>query len=128
MPFKTYLKFFEAISQSHNRGFAHFTIKPRSWLLAANQLILPYLPFQKNETLETWHNWLLSIWSRLLNWKGPGTHPQSSKSFKIFQKNIALACIYQLTKFGGLMSCGSKDIFKNCTLSHILTLIMTFQI
>ena len=29
--------------------------------------------------------------------------------FKIFQKNIALAFIYQLTKLGGLMSCGSKD-------------------
>ena len=23
------------------------------------------------------------------------------------------ACIYQLTKFGDLMSCGSEDIFKN---------------
>ena len=36
-------------------------------------LILPYSPFQKHETLETWHNWLLSNWSRLLNWKKPGT-------------------------------------------------------
>ena len=38
MPFKTYLKFFEIISQSHDRGFAHFTVKPRLLLLAANQL------------------------------------------------------------------------------------------
>ena len=30
-----------------------------------------------------------------------------------FQKNISLVYIYQLTKVGGLMSCGSKDIFKN---------------
>ena len=82
-----------------------------SWYLPF--LILPYLPFQKNETLETWHKWLLSDCSRLLNWKGPGTQPQSSKPFKRFQKNIALAFIYQLTNFGGLMSCGSKDILKN---------------
>ena len=25
--------------------------------------------FQKIETLESWHKWLLSNWSRLLNWK-----------------------------------------------------------
>ena len=31
---------------------------------------------------------------------------------KISEK-IALAYIYQLTEFGGLISCGSKDIFKN---------------
>ena len=45
----------------------------------------------------------------MLNWKGPGTQSQSSN----IQKIIFLAYIYQLTKFGGLMSCGSKDIFKN---------------
>ena len=38
-------------------------------------LIVLYSSFQKNETLESWHNWLLSNWSRLLNWKGPGTYP-----------------------------------------------------
>ena len=31
---------------------------------------------------------------------------------KRFLKITALACIYQLTKFGDLMSCDSKDIFK----------------
>ena len=76
-------------------------------------LILPYSPFQKNETLETWHNRLLSNWSRLFNWKGAGAYPQSSKSFKWFQENIDLAYIYQLSKFGGWMCYGSKDIFKN---------------
>ena len=45
----------------------------------------------------------MSNWSRLLNLKGPGTYSQSSKSFKTFHENIALACIYQLTKFGGLV-------------------------
>ena len=83
-----------------------------------NILILPYSPFQKNETLEFWHNWLLSNWSRLLNWKGSETQPQSSKSFKRFQKNIALACIHHLTKFGGLMSCGLKIHPVSCTNAH----------
>ena len=82
-----------------------------SWYLPF--LILPYLPFQKNETLETWHNRLLSNWSRLFNWKGAGAYPQSSKSFKWFQENIDLAYIYQLSRFGGWMSYGSKDKFKN---------------
>ena len=31
-----------------------------SWCLP--YLILLYLPFQKNETLAIWHNWLLSNW------------------------------------------------------------------
>ena len=50
-----------------------------------------------------------SYWSRLRNWIGPGTWPQSSKPLKNVQKNIAFADIYQLTKFGGLMSSGSKQ-------------------
>ena len=35
--------------------------------------------------------------------------------------NIVRANIYQLTKFGGLMNCGSKDIFKNALQSHVCT-------
>ena len=42
-----------------------------SWYLPF--LILPYSTFQKNKTLKTWPNWLLSNWSRLLNWKRLGT-------------------------------------------------------
>ena len=38
---------------------------------------------------------------------------QSSKLFKKFLKIIVLVFIHQLAKFGGLLSCGSKDIFKN---------------
>ena len=72
----------------------------------------PLFTFPKNESLEPWHNWLLSNWSRLLNWKGPGTLPQSSILFKRFVKIIALVYIYQLAKFGDLMSCGSKDIYS----------------
>ena len=33
-------------------------------------LIVLYSPFQKNGTLESCHVWLLSNWSRLLNWEG----------------------------------------------------------
>ena len=35
--------------------------------------IVPDSPFQKDDTLESWHNLLLSNWSRFLNWKEPGT-------------------------------------------------------
>ena len=49
----------------------------------------------------------------MLNWKGPGTYHPSSKSFKRFLKIIVLVYIYQLTQFGGLMSCGLKGVFKN---------------
>ena len=42
-----------------------------SWYLPS--LILSYSPFQKNELLETWRNWLLSNWSKLPNCKRPRT-------------------------------------------------------
>ena len=32
-----------------------------------NGLHIPFLPFQKNETLESCHIWLLTNWGRLLN-------------------------------------------------------------
>ena len=35
--------------------------------------------------------------------------------------NIVLTNNYQLTNFGGLMNCGSKDIFKNAPQSHVCT-------
>ena len=76
-------------------------------------LIVSYSAFQKNVTLESWHNWLLSNQRRLLNCKGPGTLCQSPKLFKKFLKIIVLVYIYQLAMFGNLMSCGSKNILKN---------------
>ena len=36
-------------------------------------LPVPSSPFQKIKTLESWHNWLLSNWNRLLNWIGRAT-------------------------------------------------------
>ena len=29
---------------------------------------ISYSPFQKSETMKSWHNWLMSNWSKLLNW------------------------------------------------------------
>ena len=53
-------------------------------------VFVPYSLFQKNEALESWHDWLLSNWSSLLNWKGPGTKPQSSNCSKSFRKILLL--------------------------------------
>ena len=52
--------------------FIKMTIKQdltifNSWHLPF--FIVPYSPFQKDDTLESWHNLLLSNWSRFLNWK-----------------------------------------------------------
>ena len=44
---------------------------------------------------------------------------QSSKLFERLLKIIPFTYIYQLAKFGDLMSCGSKDI-QNCILSHVV--------
>ena len=47
--------------------------------------------------------------------KGPGTQPYPSIAFRIFPQNVALNYIYQLTKFNGLLSYGSKHSFNNLT-------------
>ena len=78
--------------------------------------------FQKNETLKFWHRWLLSSRSRLLNWKGPETYPQSSKLFTWPLKIIALVYICQLPKSSYLMSFDLKIYSKihpvSCTNVH----------
>ena len=51
----------------------------------------------------------------------------TEKGVEWFQENIDLTYIYQLTKSGGLMSCGSKDLLKNAP-SHVRVVIMTSQI
>ena len=72
--------------------------------------------------MKFWHNWLLNNWSKLLKWKGPRTSPHSSKLFKRLLKIIVFVYIYQLTKFGYLMSCGlniySKMHPASCTNIH----------
>ena len=57
---------------------------------------LLYIFSEKAKDLESWHNFLLSNCSRLLNWKGPGTLLQFSKLLKKFLKIIHLDYIYQL--------------------------------
>ena len=98
--------FYDFIKMIIKQDFTIFN----SWHL--QYLIVLYSPFQKRETLESWHNCLLSNWSSLLNWKEPETYPRSSKLLKRFLKIISIAYIPQLTKFGDSMSCSSKDIFK----------------
>ena len=59
-----------------------------SWYLLF--LIFHFTPFQKAETLETWHNWLLSNWGRLLNWKGLEISISSPNLSKDFRKILPL--------------------------------------
>ena len=73
-------------------------VSVNSWHLRL--LIVPYSPF---ETLEYWHNWLLSNWSSL----------ELISSPRNVLKIIALSYIYQFAKFVDLMNCRSKEVFKN---------------
>ena len=79
--------------------FTKITISRDLAIFSSLQLpfsIFPYSPFQKNEIVESWHHWLLSNQSLLLNGKGPGTRHQSSKLSKRSLKIIALVYINQL--------------------------------
>ena len=57
--------------------------------------------------------------------KGLKLSPSLPNHSKWFQENFDLAYIFQLLNFGGLMSCGSKDMFKmhpvSCTNTHDVT-------
>ena len=48
-----------------------------------------------NETLASWHNWLLSSWSSLINWKGPVLSPRppncSKDSWKLLPLLISIS-------------------------------------
>ena len=61
------------------------------------------------------HNWLLSNCSRLLNWKGPETFPQSPKLSKRFQKNVSLAYIYQLTNWSKMHPVWCSNTHRDVT-------------
>ena len=83
-------------------------------------LIVRYSSFQINETLESWHNWLLSNWSRLLTWKGPGTWPPF---FQIVQKipESYYSCLYlSIGQVWWLNELWFKRYIQKCTLSHVL--------
>ena len=77
--------------------------------------------FLKIETLESWDNWLLSNWSRFLNWKDLELSTSPPNCSKDSRKVFALVFVCQLAKFDDLMSCGSKDILKKCTVSCTTT-------
>ena len=59
--------FYDFIEMTKKRGLAICN----SWQLPF--LIVSFSPFQKYQALKSWRNWLLSNWSRLPNWKEPGT-------------------------------------------------------
>ena len=59
--------FYDFIEMTIERDVAIFS----SW--QSPFLIVPYSPFQNYEALESWHIWVLNNWSKLLNWKWPGT-------------------------------------------------------
>ena len=57
--------FYDFIKMTILRDLAIFNSYP------LQLLNVHYLPFRiKQNTGESWHNWLLSNWSRFLNWKG----------------------------------------------------------
>ena len=71
----------------------------------------PLFTFSKNETMESWHNCLLSNWSWLLNKKG-----NLAPILQIVQKiseNYCPRLYLSIGQFGDLMSCGWKHLFKN---------------
>ena len=75
---------------------------------------------KKNETLESWHNWLLSNWRRLLKLQRTWNLVLVLQIVQKIPKGY-WPCLYlSVGKVWWLMSCGSKDIFKNapCTYTH----------
>ena len=102
-------------------------------MLIFNNWYFPFLIFsvhllkRVNEKLYTSCTWLLSNWSLLLNQNVSGIRYQSSKRFKIFQKNVAPDNAYYLTKFIDLIIYYWKYISKKNPFSEIM-LIMTLQI
>ena len=78
-------------------------------------LNVPHSPFQKTVTWNLDITCLRVIGAGCWIEKNLELSPQSSKLFKRFLNIIFHVYIYQFAKFGNLMSCGSKDIFKNTT-------------
>ena len=80
-----------------------------------NSLHLPFwnVPLTISK-MKHWNLDIIGYWVVIgADWKGPEIYPQFSNLFKRFLKIIVLVYMHQLVKFGGLMSCGSKDIFIN---------------
>ena len=75
---------------------------------------LPFIHLsKKNETLESWHiygYWVIGARCQIK--KDLDSSPSSPNYSKDYWKLLPLL-IYQLVKFGNLMSCGSKDDLVN---------------
>ena len=89
--------FYDFIKMKIQQDLAIFNV----WHLSS--LIVSYSPFQKIETLKSWHYLLLSNWRRLLNWKDPELSP-SFLSCSKYSWQLLLLLIFN--------NC-SKDILKN---------------
>ena len=83
-------------------------------------------PFQKNEPVEHWYNWLLSNFSRLLNWKEPGTYPSPPNISKDCEKLLPCLIYFNWTSLVSQWVVFQKTYIWNCVLLHVL--IMTPRI
>ena len=90
--------------------------------MAFTILIIPYSPFQKSETLESWQNWLLSNWSRLLNWKELELSPSPPNclkdSWELLPFLISISWTSLLTQWVVAQKIYSKMHPVSCTNTH----------
>ena len=75
-------------------------------------LILLYSCFTKNEKLEIWQNWLLSNWSRFLNWKGPDRALSTHCVDLRFSERIEFLWLYAKTQRASASS--FRSLFSFC--------------
>ena len=85
-------------------------------------LIVLYSPFQKNETLESWHIWLLSNWDRLLiekDLESSPSLPNCSKDYwKLLYLLISINWPSLVTSWFVVRKIYSKTHVISCTNTH----------
>ena len=78
--------------------------------------------FKKNETLDSWHSWLLSNLSRLLNWKelepSPSPPNCSKDSWKSMLLLISISWTSLVTYWVVVQKIHSKVYLVSCTNTH----------
>ena len=100
---------FMILSKWHIERSSHFN----SWHLPFS--IILYSPSEKNETAESWHNWLLSNWRKLLYWN-------LATVLQIVQKipENYCPCLYlSIGQVWWLNELWFKRYTQKCTLSHV---------
>ena len=91
-------------------------------------LILLYSPIQKRKHCKFYlYNCLLSNWSRLLNWKGPGTLPTVLHMLEKISEKYCHCLYLSIEQVWGVNELWFKRYIQKCTLSHV-PLIMMSQI